>query len=321
MEIKFIKCHGTGNDFILIDEVSNDYCFTENQRQLLALNLCNRKESIGADGILFLLKTKEADAEMRIFNSDGSEAEMCGNGLRCIGRYAMELLKKESIRIKTMKAIYDVNKAEDIYEGIYTVQIFLNSVNMNTSSLPMIYEKEHCIFEIVPEVSNKHQITAVSMTNPHIVTFVNNLDNDIITELGVKVNNLKSVFPEGVNFNFVKEINDNSIYVRTYERGCGITKSCGTGMTASTVTYCIKHPDMYGKDVNIYNDGGMIKINVTKNDTSYINKFTGNASYVYDAVISVDESCCLIEIIEKEDFDHEINNYNNFLKMTKESIS
>lgn len=317
MKLDYIKCHGTGNDFILIDEVSNEYGFTEKQRRDLAINLCNREKSIGADGILFLLKCNGADAEMRIFNSDGSEAEMCGNGLRCIGRYAMELFKKDNIKIRTKKAIYDVNKAEDIYNGIYTVQIFLNSVDMNTSSLPMIYDKENCIFEIVPEVSEDHKITAVSMTNPHIVTFVNELDNNEITDLGVKVNNLKSVFPEGVNFNFVKEINNNSIYVRTYERGCGITKSCGTGMTASTVTFCIKHPEMYEKDINIYNDGGMIKINITKDGNKYTNKFTGNASYVYKSTISLNEDCSLKDILNKEMYDNEIKIYEDFLLSTK----
>ena len=95
MLINILKCHGSGNDFILIDEWSNGYKFSEEQRVILSQTLCDRKSSLGADGILFFYKSDKADAGMRIFNSDGSEAEMCGNGLRCLARYALELLKKD----------------------------------------------------------------------------------------------------------------------------------------------------------------------------------------------------------------------------------
>lgn len=317
MNLFIRKCHGTGNDFILIDEISNGYTFTEDERKALAKNLCNRNNSIGGDGILFLQSSSACDAKMRIFNSDGSEAEMCGNGLRCIGRYALELLNKSELDIETLKASYKVVKVPSIYKDIYTVQIWLNTVDFNVSSLPMIYDKEQCIFDEVKELDPSLKITAVSITNPHIVAFVPELNNQSIQSLGIKANELKAVFPKGVNFNFVKHINENSIYVRTYERGCGITKSCGTGMTASTITFCLKNPELYGKDVNVYNDGGMIKINVTKTETGYENKFIGNASYIFDGEIQIDENLALVNTVSKSFFRDEIKAYDEFLSYTK----
>lgn len=320
MKIKIRKCHGSGNDFVLIDEITNKYTFSEEERAKISASLSNRETGIGSDGVLFLQNSDKCDARMRMFNTDGSEAEMCGNGLRCIGRYAMELLGKDKITLQTMKAEYETVKAPELYENVPTIQIWLNSVNLNTKSLPMVYDKEHCFFETVPAVDENLKITAVSMTNPHIVTFIDKLDNTEITRLGEKVNNLKSVFPEGVNFNFVKEINEDSIYVRTYERGCAITKSCGTGMTASSVAFCLKHPDHYGKDINIYNDGGMIKINVSRNNDKYENKFTGNASYVFDANLTLDENYKLVNIDNRKEFTDEIEAYDKFFQVSREAI-
>lgn len=318
MNILIRKCHGTGNDFILIDEISNKYSFTDKDRVTLTKNLCDRQNSIGADGILFLQSSTTCDAKMRIFNSDGSEAQMCGNGLRCIGRYALELFDKTELNIETLAAQYKVVKAPSLYKDIYTVQIWLNTVNFDVDSLPMIFDRQQCLFETIEELDSNLKVTAISMTNPHIVTLVSELDNNLIQPLGEKANNLKSVFPQGVNFNFVKKIDGNSIYVRTYERGCGITKSCGTGMTASTITFCLEHPECYGKDVNVYNDGGMIKINVTKSDDTYENKFIGNASYVFDAEIEVDDNLTLSNTLSKKFYDKEISIYDEFLSYTQE---
>ena len=106
MKLNVLKCHGSGHDFLLIDELSNPCTFTEEERQNLALSLCDRQKGIGADGILFVLESKRCDAVMRVFNADGSEASMCGHGLRCVGRYVCELTGRDSIVIETMKADY-----------------------------------------------------------------------------------------------------------------------------------------------------------------------------------------------------------------------
>lgn len=314
MNIDFIKCHGTGNDFILIDEISNNYSFTEEQRNYLAITLCDRKKSIGADGMLYVLKSKEHDGHMRIFNADGTEPEMCGNGLRCVGRYLLDLLNKEKITVETMKASYEVKAFEDLYSGVRTVEIEINTVNFDTASLPLICNERFHIEKPIPELSEQLSFTAVSITNPHLVTFVDEIDITQIEEIGIKANSTKSILPQGVNVNFVRVLSEDSIYVKTYERGVGLTKSCGTGMTASTVVYCLKNPMMHGRLINIYNDGGMIKIAVNKSkDNKYSIRFIGNASYIFKASVSLDKGE-EPQVNDKIYLDNEISSYNKFLE-------
>ena len=311
MKIDFIKCHGTGNDFILIDEIKSNLNLDDEKRKNIAITLCNREDSIGADGILFVLESRVCDGMMRIFNSDGSEAEMCGNGLRCVGRYIMEKTNKDKILVETLKAKYDVKKVEEVSPKVFTVEININTVNFDVKSLPMISDCKNFINKEIPKLSNSLKFTALSITNPHIVTFVETFNMDDIKRIGTLANSSKEVFPQGVNVNFVKILDNNNIYVKTFERGVGITKSCGTGMTASTASYCLNNPNLYNKTINIYNDGGMIKIAVQKDLNEYTIRFIGNASYIYSASIKLENKNTLIN---KNLFENEINSYNAFLK-------
>ncbi|SHE53011.1 diaminopimelate epimerase [Clostridium fallax] len=315
MKIDFIKCHGSGNDFILIDEIQNNFNFSEEDRKNLSITLCNREKAIGADGILFVLNSKDCDGKMRIFNSDGSEAEMCGNGLRCVGRYIMDFLKKDHICVETLKAKYNVKKVPSLFPGIYTVEIEINTVNFKASSLPMIADTLEFINKPIYKFSKNLKFTALSITNPHIVTFVDNFNLENIISIGQLANNSKELFPKGVNVNFVKVLDDLNIYVKTFERGVGITKSCGTGMTASTSTYCLNNPNLYNKLINIYNDGGMIKISVSKDNKKYSIRFIGNASHVYKSSINYPSDN--YKDFNKSYFKDEIDSYNNFLDNCK----
>lgn len=322
MKIDFIKCHGSGNDFILIDELKESLNISENDRINLAIELCNREKSIGADGILFVQSSSFCDGKMRIFNADGSEPEMCGNGLRCVGRYLIDALGKDFITVETMKAKYDVKAVSEIFDGVRTVEIEIDTVSFDVTTLPLNHSKSTLINEALPALSEDLVFTAVSITNPHIVTFIEDLSRNEITRIGKEANTNKTVFPQGVNVNFVKIIDNNSIYVTTYERGVGITKSCGTGMTASSAAYCLNNPDQYYKELNIYNDGGMIKIYVNKDElNNYKIRFIGNGSYVYCSTVEVDDNFKVTSLSDKKDFEDEISSYNEFLKYTKEVIS
>ncbi|MBK1809365.1 diaminopimelate epimerase [Clostridium sp. YIM B02505] len=322
MKIDFIKCHGSGNDFILIDELNKTLNLTEDNRRSLAIELCDRTGKIGADGILFVQNSSFCDGKMRIFNADGTEPEMCGNGLRCVGRYLIDVLKKEFITVETMKAKYDVKAVTEIFDGVRTVEIEIDTVNFNVNSLPLNHSKDTLINEKIPALSDNLLFTAVSITNPHVVTFINQLSRDEIVRIGKEANTNKSVFPQGVNVNFVRVLEDSSIYVTTYERGVGITKSCGTGMTASSAAYCLNNPDLYGAELKIYNDGGMIKIYVNKDDkNNYKIRFIGNGSYVYSSSADLNDSLKLTSITENKDFEEEVASYNNFLDFTKNVIA
>lgn len=320
MEIKMIKCHGTGNDFILIDEISHDYGFTEEQRRDMSILLCDRENGIGADGILFVLNSYKYDGRMRIFNSDGTEPEMCGNGLRCVGRYVLELLGKDEAVIETMKAHYNVKVAEELFKGVKNIEITIDTVSLNPKDLPLLAEGNDFLFRPITELSNTLEFSAFSITNPHLVTFVDKVDIDEVIKVGEKANSRKGCLPKGVNVNFVRKIDEDNIYVKTYERGVGLTKSCGTGMTSSSVAFFIKEGKKEYFLVNIYNDGGMIKCRVHEIDNrKYSVDFIGNATYVYGGAISLEDN--KFSMRKERVFEEENTQYDKFLEFTSKVIS
>lgn len=323
MALNIIKCHGSGNDFILIDEISKDYNFTEEDRKCIATSLCDRENGVGADGILFVLKSETCDAKMRIFNSDGSEPEMCGNGLRCVGRYVLELLNKENVIVETMKATYEVKSVEELHEGVKTVEIAIESITFDVKDLPLIYQKDRLFFEKLDALSSDLSFSAVSVTNPHLVAIVDEIRESELVTVGKTANSSPDLLPKGVNVNFVKVIGKNSIYVKTYERGVGLTKACGTGMTASTVVTCIADKCSLGEEINIYNDGGMIKCIVNKKgDEKYLVQFIGNASYVFDAVIDMDNILdSFNSSINYAPYDEERERYEKMYEYTRKVIN
>ncbi|MBB6218743.1 diaminopimelate epimerase [Anaerosolibacter carboniphilus] len=323
MMIEIIKCHGTGNDFVLIDEISHDYGFTEEQRIAIAREVCDRKGPIGADGILFVLPSEWADGRMRIFNADGSEPEMCGNGLRCVGRYVIEVVGKDVVEIETMKAGYVVRKADEIYQGIATIQITIETVSFDMDTLPMNGSGKEHLFQKIEELSKTLDFSALSISNPHVVSIVNDIDEEELRIVGEKANTTKTVFPRGVNVNFVKILDDQSIYVKTYERGVGLTQSCGTGMTASSIIVCRKDEKRLGSEIHIFNDGGMIKCIVSRDETGkYKVEFIGNASYIYKGKIAFDlDGQQPYQVVEKDMYEKEIQDYDAFLDYARSVLA
>lgn len=322
LKIHILKCHGTGNDFVLIDEINSSLGWSDRERAVFARRICDRKGTIGADGILFVQYSSAYDAKMRIFNSDGSEAEMCGNGLRCVGRYVMEKINRDAADIETMRAVYTVKRGKDIYPGIWTVEILIDTVSFNTSDLPMVGKGDKLVYEKIEQLSGSLEFTAVSITNPHIISVVEHIDEDLLVSIGKRANSAEYIFPKGVNVSFVSILNKNSIYVKTYERGVGLTKSCGTGMTASCAAVCLKFQDMINSEINVYNDGGMIKCIVNRNSLgNYEVRFTGNATFVYSAEIDyMPDEPGFYNQFEKETFTQEIELYDNFIKHIAQKI-
>lgn len=321
--IEILKCHGSGNDFILIDEISKEYNFTEHDRICVAETLCNREEGVGADGILFVLKSDTCDGRMRIFNADGSEPEMCGNGLRCVGRYVLEMLNKDVVYIETMKAKYEVKRMPDLYEGVKTVEIMIDSITFDVKDLPLNYKERTLFFGKLEALSQELDFSAVSVTNPHLVAMVDEIVEKQLVEVGIKANNTPELLPKGVNVNFLKVMDSSNVYVKTYERGVGLTKACGTGMTASSVVGCISGKCIFGQDINIFNDGGMIKCIVNKKgEEKYAVQFMGNASYVFKANIDMDNVAkSLEETRDYRPFQEEVQQYEKMYEYTRGVVS
>ncbi|ULT55285.1 diaminopimelate epimerase [Neobacillus drentensis] len=289
MQIDIIKGHGSGNDFLLIDEISNDYVFTEEDRANLAKILCNRDADLGADGILFIMKSEQVDGRMRVFNADGSEASMCGNGLRLVARYICELKGINQAVIETMKANLKVRKQEDIFPHVHTYQVEISPVLFELKALPLNLNKPTLFNERIKELSDELRFTALAVPNPHLIAMVETeqLDSNLQKQLSEKVNGPNDLFPDGVNVSFVKPLERGSIYVRTFERGVGFTNACGTAMSASSLVTCLTDLNDFETAINVYNNGGKVQCVVHKTEDSFTIDLIGNATYLYRAFIEL----------------------------------
>ncbi|MEH7075384.1 diaminopimelate epimerase [Neobacillus drentensis] len=301
MEVKVIKGHGSGNDFLVIDEMSNEYAFSESERAELAKLLCNRQTELGADGILFVMDSQNADGRMRVFNADGSEASMCGNGLRLVARYVCEHLGKNKAVIETMKANLKVSKQNDLLPEIHTYQVEISPVLFELKALPLNLNKPTLYNEKIEELSVDLRFTALAVPNPHLISIVDaeQLESDLQKQLSEKVNGPNHLFPDGVNVSFVKHLQPGSIYVRTFERGVGFTNACGTAMSASTLVTCLQEINQFENVVNVYNNGGKVQCVVHESEGKYSIDLIGNATYLYSATVNVDLEQRIFEVSSK----------------------
>jgi len=233
--MKFTKMHGLGNDFIFIenpDDNNMDY-------SVMAIKMCHRQLGIGADGIVIVLPSKVADLRMRIINADGSEANMCGNAIRCFGRFAYErsLVKSKTFRIETFAGIII---PEIITENEEVVSVRVNMGNPQTERkyIPMLGNENEAIQVPVQIADQTFKLTSLLMGVPHTMVFVENVNSLNLIKFGsaIEKNNL---YPQGTNVNFVEVISKDKIKVRTWERGAGATLACGTGCCASVVAAII----------------------------------------------------------------------------------
>ncbi|MCS0653820.1 diaminopimelate epimerase [Cytobacillus firmus] len=312
MNIELLKCHGSGNDFFIIDEISNTYHFTEENRAELARAICDRSTELGSDGILFVLKSDKADARMRVFNPDGSEASMCGNGLRCVARYVCELLGLKEAIIETMKADLQVKKQEDIFEDIPTYLVEISPVSFDLKDLPLVLDKDTVINEKVSGISDELAFTALAVPNPHFVSIVEKeqIASDLQKKISEYLNGTNEFFPDGVNVSFVKPLKKGQIYVRTFERGVGFTNACGTAMSASTLVTCMNGLNKIEEPVEVYNNGGKVRCVVHEENGRQSIDLIGNASYVYRCEAETDmDNPAEFSLSPKEEYIGEIKQY------------
>lgn len=272
-----LKVHGSGNTFYLVETTDEQ----EFDWVKLAIWLCDKNNEGGADGVLIVCPSTVADAKMRVINADGSEASMCGNGLRCVARYVCEKLQVNEALIETMKANLKVKKEQPLFNELPTYAVEISPVSFDLCSLPMCYKnKEVLLNEVIEEFSPTIQFTAVSVPNPHLIGIVNDYyikhqSHQFL--LAQYLNSENEYCADGVNVSYVYPMTDDSIYVRTYERGVGFTNACGTAMTASALV--AKLNGIVQSDVvTVYNPGGFVKCVVNKVDDVYKLQLIGNAT-------------------------------------------
>ncbi|WP_207579180.1 diaminopimelate epimerase [Listeria marthii] len=293
--IHFTKVHGSQNDFFIVDEEENQItAWSDAERADFAIKLCDRNHSLGgADGILYVTKSKQVGpiGRMQVVNSDGSVASMCGNGLRTVARYLLEKNGLSEAEVETMKATLDVKKATSLGFDIPTYQVEISPVKFTPESLPMDVGVEKLFNQVVPELDAELAFSAVSVPNPHLITFVDQavLDSDKQEKLASYLNSENPYFPDGVNVSFVKRLRDDAIYVRTFERGVGFTNACGTAMSACSLIKKMLDNDTFETPLNVYNDGGRVQVTAKKDETGEISlQLIGNATFVSNGSVRYD---------------------------------
>jgi len=270
--MKFTKMHGAGNDYIFID------CLKEKVADPASLSraMSDRHFGIGGDGIILILPAESADFRMRIFNADGSEAEMCGNGIRCMGKYVYDrkYTSKAEIRIDTLAGILPITLHAS-NGRVDTVTVDMGCPRLQRGEIPMTGPAGQVIAEEIEAGGRKFKVTAVSMGNPHCVIFVDQVENFEVGFYGPLIEN-HPVFPSRTNVEFVEILSRSEVSQRTWERGSGETWACGTGASATAVAGVLNGKTE--RRVTIHLRGGDLNMEWAENNHVYM---TGPAVEVF----------------------------------------
>ncbi|MBW3520460.1 diaminopimelate epimerase [Flavobacterium sp. NKUCC04_CG] len=258
--VNFFKYHGTGNDFIMVD--NRDETFPKSNRELIE-NMCDRRFGIGADGLILIERDAESDFKMRYFNADGNQSSMCGNGGRCIVAFAKQLgIIGDSCHFNAVDGLHyaTINKENEV------------SLQMTN----------------VGEIQSQGDYTYLNTGSPHHVVMVSDLEHYDVFHKGKEIRESVLYQPGGTNVNFVEKINQDTFAIRTFERGVeDETWSCGTGATAVAIAM-FSNGETTATDINILVKGGRLNVKFTKEKAGYNSVFlTGAAQRVFDGTISV----------------------------------
>lgn len=258
MRIDYIKCHGSGNDFPLID--ARALTLGEPEWATLARLLADRRGPVGGDGLLALVPGDDTHAfGMRMWNSDGSEAETCLNGLRCTARLGFDLLGLDAAQVKLKTSSASVARDPEIAPGVATIRTLVGPNSTRAADVGLVGAPEQVIDAPIAGLPNARAFTAVAMPNPHLVTFVDAVDEDELVALGRWCESRPALLPARANVSFVEQRGPSSLFVRTFERGVGLTDSCGSAMAASVLSAALTGRTAFGAPVQVFNRGGMVR--------------------------------------------------------------
>jgi len=273
--LRFWKYHGLGNDFVILEDLSGALRLSSEEVRVI----CNRRRGVGADGVLILRK-RDDTYFMQTLNSDGSEAEMCGNGIRCAGKHLFDTgrvgkrfeidtlagrIKLEHVSGNGETSMFRVGMGRPVFER---------------EKIPML-GRGRCIDEEITIEGRKFKVTALSLGNPHAVVF-EGMDMNEVEHWGALIES-HSCFPRRTNVDFTRVVNENEIEVCVYERGCGVTQACGTGACASVVAGTLRGVLSMGKPVVVHLPGGDLQVEVEPGYTQVW--MTGPATFVFSGVM------------------------------------
>ena len=277
--MKFAKMQGCGNDYIYVD------CFKETVEnpQETAIKISDRHFGVGSDGLILIYPSKVADFKMTMYNADGSEGKMCGNGIRCVAKYVYDfgLTDKTELKIETLSGIKTL-KLNIKDKKVDTVQVDMGSPILVPEQIPVKFEGEIMVDEAVAVNGLEYHLTCVSMGNPHAVVFVDNIKILNLEKIGPDFEQHK-IFPDKVNTEFIHIIDKNTIEMRVWERDSGETLACGTGACASVVA-CVLN-GLTGDEVLVHLLGGDLKIKYDREKNTVL--MTGPAELVCTGEIQI----------------------------------
>lgn len=277
--LEFIKMHGCGNDYIYFN------CFEQDipDPEALSIRLSDRRFSVGGDGIILICPSQVADAKMRMFNADGSEGKMCGNGIRCVAKlcYDLGIARKGTITVETLSGIKTIElvKSGDEVTG---ARVDMGMAILTPKDIPVLLDGDAVIDRAVTVDGIEYKITCVSMGNPHCVIFTEGVDDMDIETVGRKFEK-HEMFPDGVNTEFCEVVSPTELKMRVWERGSGETWACGTGTCATVAAACLNGISPKGEDVLVHLCGGDLVINYT--DERVI--MTGGATEAFRGTVTV----------------------------------
>ena len=281
MKLNFTKMHGIGNDYIYFNAFDQEI----SEPEQLAKKLSDRRFGIGGDGVILICPSEVADAKMHMFNEDGSEGKMCGNGIRCVAKYIYDYAlvpeEKTCVTIETLSGIKTIELTVSDGEAV-SAKVDMGAAILSPTEIPIAFDGESVIDEPLDVDGAEYKITAVSMGNPHCVTFVDDVDGIEIEKIGPKFEN-HPAFPDRVNTEFIKVIDGKTLQMRVWERGSGETWACGTGACAAAVAACLNGYCKKGENITVRLRGGDLVINYS--DESVV--MTGPATTVFEGTVEV----------------------------------
>ncbi len=254
MKFHFTKMHGTGNDYVYVNVFEEQIPNPEK----LSVQISDRHFGIGSDGLILIAPSEVADCRMRMYNADGSEGAMCGNGIRCVAKYAYEhgIVTDTHITVETKSGIKTLELT--VEDGFVTyVQVNMGEAILKPSDIPVAAGGENFIARPLVVDGREYKATCVSMGNPHCVIFTEGIDDLDLEKIGPKFEN-HELFPDRINTEFVEVIDEHTIRMRVWERGSGETISCGTGTCAATVASVLNGYCKRGEEVEVQIRGGRL---------------------------------------------------------------
>ncbi len=284
MRLPITKCHGSGNDFALIDARTLD--LPDAAWAGIARALTDRAGPVGADGILLLTGGDDRAAfGMRIFNADGSEPETCLNGLRCVARAGLDApgLEAATVRLKTSHA--EVARDPDLAPGVYTVRETAGPATLGIADWPLLGEGDEIIDRPIAHLSPALSFTAVAIPNPHLIAFVDDVDEAELARIGTICEAAPEWLPNRANVSFVQVRDAGEVYVRTFERGVGLTNACGSAMGASTFAAGLTARLPFDRSIVVRNRGGLVRAIAAADGMVTL---SGNATFEWSGAVTVE---------------------------------